>query len=201
MVKLIKIREVIVVEGRYDKIKLSSMIEGTILETNGFGIFNDKELLQNLRTMAEKVGLIILTDSDDAGFKIRRYLHGSIQKGKLIDVYIPELYGKEKRKLKPSAAGLLGVEGVSIAVLTEAFRNAGVMVENGEADTEPARPITKLDLFQMGLSGGADSKTKREELLRSYNLPGRISPNTIVNTLNAITTYEELKERVEKLFA
>ncbi len=194
--KLIEINEAVVVEGRYDKIKLSSVLKATIIETKGFGIYKNKPLMQTLRTLAKEVGLVILTDSDDAGFQIRRYLHSSINEGKLIDVYIPELHGKEKRKQKASAAGLLGVEGVSVEVIKEAFSKAGV--EFG-LKAAPIRPITKLDLYNLGLSGGDNSRELREKLLLSYNLPSKISANTMITALNSMTTFEEIEDRLNKI--
>lgn len=193
---MIKISQPIVVEGRYDKIKISSLVDATIIETGGFQIFRDKELLQTLRTLAKKTGLIILTDSDEAGFKIRRYITGSIKDGKITNVYIPELAGKEKRKIQPSAAGLLGVEGVSKEVILKAFEVAGITT----SITDNINPITKIDLFEVGLNGKPDSRLKREIVLKKLGLPGRISANSMVTIVNSLLSKEDFYKLVEDIF-
>ena len=152
---MIHIAQAIIVEGKYDKIKLSSILDAVILVTNGFHIFHDAEKMSLIRYYAKTTGVIILTDSDTAGFKIRHYLKGAVHEGKLYHVYIPDIYGKERRKDKPSAEGKLGVEGIDKKRLLEAFGKAGILAEEAPEKTDP---ITKLDLYELGLSGGADSK-------------------------------------------
>jgi len=194
---LIKISQPIVVEGKYDRIKLASVVDATIIETGGFRIFNNTEMLQTLRTLAHKTGIIILTDSDAAGFKIRNYLTGCIKGGKIINVYIPELAGKERRKIEPSAQGLLGVEGVDKEILLAALMKAGVSAQ----EVENPRPITKIDLYELGLNGQPDSRLRRERLLKKLDLPGRISTNAMLTILNSMITYEELVELTAHLGA
>lgn len=185
---MIKLSQPIVVEGKYDRIKLASVVDTTIIETGGFRIFHNQEMLQTLRTLAHKTGIIIMTDSDAAGFKIRNYLAGCIKGGKIINVYIPELAGKERRKPEPSAQGLLGVEGVDKEVILAALQKAGVNAQ----EIDNPRPITKLDLFELGLNGQPESRLKRERLLKKLDLPGRISANSMLTILNSMITYDEL---------
>jgi len=193
---MIKISQAIIVEGKYDKIKLSSIFDATIIETNGFRIFKNAEQLQMLRILAEKTGLIIVTDSDTAGFKIRRFIGSAIDKSKIINVYIPDIYGKEKRKIKPSAEGKLGVEGVNKDIILKAFENAGVIYAE---KNEKRREITKIDLFEDGLTGGQDSSIKREALLRQLNLPERLTTNSMLPILNTMLNYDEYKSIINKI--
>ncbi len=179
--------QVIVVEGKYDKIKLESVIDAPIVYTNGFGIFKDKEKLKLLRKMAAKSGIIVLTDSDPAGFMIRSHIAGAFPQEQVTHVYIPELLGREKRKKADSAAGLLGVEGVSTQVLLKAFAAAGVACSTTAA---PRRKITHTDLYAAGLSGGVDSAAKRKALLQKLDLPGGMSKNQMLTALNALLDYE-----------
>lgn len=197
MAEKIRLRQVVVVEGRYDKAKLSSVLDAVILTTNGYGIFKDKEQLALLRTLAEKHGLVILTDSDTAGFRIRRYLAGAVSKGRITHVYIPDILGKEKRKEKPSAEGKLGVEGVPVQLLREAFQKAGL----GEGSILPdcGRRITKLDLYEDGLSGGPRSGKLRQSLKKKLELPELLGVNALVEVLNSMLTYEEYREIIDRL--
>ncbi len=188
----------IVVEGKYDKIKLKSVIDGTILCTDGFRIYRDKELQQTLRALARKQGLAVLTDSDAAGFQIRSFLRSICGKEYIVDVYIPDLYGKERRKAHPSKEGKLGVEGVSQEVLCKAFADAGIGVEQVEA---PRDPITKLDLFTLGLSGSADSAAHRLALTKKLGLPEHLSTNALVTVLAALYTRQELYSLCGKPFS
>ena len=185
---MIQLSQAIVVEGRYDKAKLASIFDAVIIETGGFRIFKDKEKLQMLRAIAQRQGLVILTDSDAAGFKIRHYLGGSIPKEKLFHAYIPDLFGKEKRKAKPSAEGKLGVEGVPVQVILQALERAGVFARQTEV---PARRITKADFMELGLSGGAGSAEKRAALRRAVQLPEHLSANAMIEVLNCLMSYEE----------
>lgn len=184
---MIKIKQAVIVEGKYDKIKLSGIIDAPIIQTDGFGIFKDKELQQLIRMLAEKRGILVLTDSDSAGFKIRSFIGSTVDPKTIKHAYIPDIFGKEKRKTEPSKEGKLGVEGVSQEVIMQALANAGVLYENS---SEPERPITKTDLYNAGLTGGENSSEKRAALLRYYALPSRLSANSLVKVLNCITTYE-----------
>lgn len=192
------IREAIVVEGRYDKNTLSQVVEATILETSGFGIFKDHERLALLRRLAEKQGLIVLTDSDGAGFVIRNYLKGAVDPALVKQAYIPDRFGKERRKAAPGREGKLGVEGMPPDVLLEALRRAGAtFLEEGEGEGErppPRRKVTKADLYAAGYSGGEGSAQRRQELLKRLDLPQHLSPNALLEVLNALYGYEELKE-------
>ena len=186
---MIHIAQAIIVEGKYDKIKLSSILDAVILVTNGIHIFHDAEKMSLIRYYAKTTGVIILTDSDTAGFKIRHYLKGAVHEGKLYHVYIPDIYGKERRKDKPSAEGKLGVEGIDKKRLLEAFGKAGILAEEAPEKTDP---ITKLDLYELGLSGGADSKNRRKALQKKLGLPELLSAASLLEVLNTMMTREEL---------
>lgn len=185
-----RIREVIVVEGRYDKNTLSQVVDAHIIETSGFGIFNDKEKQRLLTKLAESRGLIVLTDSDGAGFVIRNFIKGCVDPKLVKHAYIPEIEGKERRKSKASKEGQLGVEGMRPQVLLDALKRARATFENSTAQDEK-NLITKADMFRMGLSGGAGSRAKREQLLRSLELPQKLSADALLDVLNAIMTREE----------
>ena len=187
-----RIREVIVVEGRYDKNALRQVVEATVLETGGFAVFNDKEKLAFLRRLAERRGVIILTDSDGAGFVIRNYLKGALPKDKVRQAYIPDVAGKERRKRRPGKEGKLGVEGMSPQVLLEVLRRAGATFEDGGDSAGPSgEPITKTDLFAAGLSGGTDSAARRRVLLRRLELPEHLTANAMVEALNLLMSRED----------
>ena len=187
----------IVVEGKYDKIKLGGLIDGVILCTGGFRIYKDKEMQQMLRALAKKQGLAVLTDSDAAGFQIRSFLRSICGKENIVDVYIPDLYGKEKRKQHPSREGKLGVEGIPEAGLLEALEKAGIGVREVQ---ERADPITKLDLFELGLSGGAQSAVRRAKLMKRLELPEHLSANALVTVLASLYSREELYRLCASLF-
>lgn len=189
---MIRIKQAVIVEGKYDKIKLSSIIDGVILTTNGFGIFKDKEMMAVLRRLAHTCGIVILTDSDSAGFLIRRHICGSIKGGKIYNAYIPDILGKEKRKTEASAEGKLGVEGMSPEIIRQALSRAGV--SDAEHTETAARKITKLDLYEDGFSGRADSKQRRLALLEKLDLPERLTTNAMLDVLNILLTFEEYKE-------
>ena len=189
---MVKIREVIVVEGRYDKNTLSQVVDATILETKGFGIFKDKAQLRLLRRAAQARGLIVLTDSDGAGFVIRNYLRGVLPPERVKHAYIPDVPGKERRKAAPGKEGKLGVEGMSPELLLEALRRAGATVE-GETAAPTRVRITKADLVELGLSGGVGSGEKRLTLLKKLGLPEHMSPNAMLQALNLLYTREELE--------
>ena len=196
---MLKIQEAIVVEGRYDKNTLSQVVDAVILETSGFGIFKDKEKLALLRRVGEKRGLILLTDSDGAGFVIRNYLKGALPKDQVKQAYIPDRPGKEKRKKHPGKEGKLGVEGMSPAVLEQALRQAGATILDGGDQVPKAPPLTKADLFAWGLSGGPGSKEKRQALLQALDLPAHLSPNAMLPVLSALYDRQALLETIKKL--
>ncbi len=191
---MVRVKEAIVVEGRYDKNTLSQVVDAVILETAGFGIFKDEERLHLLRRLAQERGLIVLTDSDGAGFVIRNYLKGAVDPSQVKHAYIPDQPGKEKRKRKPGKEGKLGVEGMSPRVLVEALRRGGATFL-GEAEAPSTRrPVTKADLFSAGLSGTPEASSRRAALLKALDLPERLSPNAMLEVLNALYGYEGLAE-------
>lgn len=183
---MLRIKEAIVVEGRYDKNTLSQLVDTVILETRGFGVFNNKETLKLLRKIAKARGLIILTDSDGAGFVIRNYLKGALPSGEVKHAYIPDIHGKERRKRCHSAEGKLGVEGMTPAVLEEALRRCGATFLEETAPEKAAEPpITKADLYLAGLIGEG-SKAARKRLLEALDLPEHLSSNALLPVLNAL---------------
>lgn len=190
---MIKIREAIVVEGRYDKNTLSQIVDAPILETSGFGIMKDKAQLHLLRQVAESRGLIVFTDSDGAGFVIRNFLKSAIPAAHLKHAYIPDIAGKEKRKTAPGKEGKLGVEGMSPQVIIDALRRAGATVE-GECSVRTTGNITKQDLMELGLSGGTDSAAKRRILLKKLELPEHMSSNAMLQALNLLMDLDALRE-------
>ena len=188
-----RIQEAIVVEGRYDKNALSQVVDALILETSGFGIFRDEERLALFRRLAAERGLIVLTDSDGAGFVIRNYLKGAVDPAQVKQAYIPDRPGKEKRKRRPGKEGKLGVEGMRPEVLLEALRRGGATFLTGEVpESGKGRSITKTDLYLAGLSGTPDAAERRRVLLRRLDLPERLSPNAMLQVLNALYDYETL---------
>ena len=186
-----KIKEVIVVEGRYDKNTLLQVVDATVVETGGFGVFNNKERLAFFRRLAAQRGLVLLTDSDGAGFVIRNFLKGAIPKEQLKQAYIPDIAGKEKRKRKAGKEGKLGVEGMTPEVILEALRRCGATFE-GEAQAAEQAAITKADLLDKGLIG-AGSVEKRQALLKELDLPGHLTANAMLEALNILLTREEFE--------
>ena len=195
---MIKIKEAIVVEGRYDKNTLAQIVDAPILETSGFGIFKDKKQMALLRQVAEKRGLIVFTDPDGAGFVIRNHIKSAIPGKFLKHAYIPDVMGKERRKRTPGKEGKLGVEGMKPDTIIEALRRAGATIEGQEAVA--ASQITKQDLMALGMSGGADASAKRLMLLKKLELPEHMSSNAMLQTLNLLYTLEELTELVKELW-
>lgn len=188
---MVRIREAIVVEGRYDKNTLSQIVDAPILETNGFGIFKDKKQLELLRKVAKARGLIVFTDSDGAGFVIRNHLKSAIDGRCLKHAYIPDIPGKERRKSAPGREGKLGVEGMSREIILEALRRAGATIEGEDAPTRNG--ITKQDLMELGLSGGTNSAERRRKLLQKLDLPEHMSANAMLQALNLLYSAEVLR--------
>lgn len=193
---MIKTDKLIIVEGKYDKIKLSSLIDAPILETNGFRIFKDKEKTALIKAAAEKNGVLIITDSDSAGFIIRNYLKGIIKEDRIYHAYIPKIPGKEKRKEKPSKEGTLGVEGIDEKTLLECIKKSGALCEDEKKKKDK---ISKADFYEIGLTGQADSARRRKALLKYLNMPEYISANAMIDYFNILYSKEELKEIVNKL--
>lgn len=194
-----RIKEVIVVEGRYDRNALAQVVDATVVETGGFSVFNNREKLAFLRRLAEKRGLILLTDPDGAGFVIRNYLKGAIPRQQVKQAYIPDVAGKERRKRRPGKEGKLGVEGMPPAVLEAALRQAGATVLGEDSAPPQAPPLTKADLYACGLSGGEGSREKRQKLLRKLDLPAHLSPNAMLPILSALYDRNALLEEMRNL--
>ncbi len=187
---MVKIRQAIVVEGKYDQNTLLQLVDATIFQTRGFGVMHDKALLELLRKAARTTGLIIFTDSDGAGFVIRNFLKGALPKEGVLHAYIPDIPGKEKRKRAPGKEGLLGVEGMTKEILLSALENAGADL-GGEAEKRPGDTITKFDLYTVGLSGKPDSASKRAAFLEKLRFPAHMSANALLDALNLLYTREE----------
>ena len=193
---MIKIKEAVIVEGKYDKIRLSSLLDTVIIETGGFGIFKDKQKQKMIRFLAEKRGIVIMTDSDSSGFKIRAFLNGITDTDNIKNVYIPDIYGKEKRKTERSSEGKIGVEGMKTEVILEALTKAGVLC--GENEKTESHSITHTDFFEDGISGGENSAEKRRKLAKKLSLPEKISSSSLLKIINSYMTYEEYKEAVNE---
>lgn len=192
---MIHIDGALVVEGKYDKIHLSAVVDCPIIVTNGFGVFKDPETKALIKWYATHGGITILTDSDSAGFKIRGYIKGMVPGGTVRNVYIPDIFGKERRKISPSAEGKLGVEGIDIQILKDAFEKAGVI----GTPKSSTRRIERIDLFEDGFFGGCNSSQKRARLLKSLDLPEKLSTSGLIDVLNTALTYEEYRSLVSKL--
>ena len=188
---MIKLNQLVIVEGKYDKITLENVIDAHIISTEGFCIFKNKEKCDMIRRIAEKNGVIIMTDSDSAGSMIRAYIKKIVGNSEIINVYVPALKGKEKRKNTPSKEGFLGVEGMSREIILQALQKSGVTQPQ---KIKAGRKITKTDLFCMGLSGNENSSQKREWLLENLDLPKKLSPNAMLDVLNDLYTYEQFLE-------
>jgi ribonuclease M5 len=184
------VKEVIVVEGRYDKNALSQVVDAVIIETSGFGIFNDRQKQKLLRKLAEERGLIILTDPDGAGFVIRNFIRGSVDPSLVKHAYVPDIAGKERRKATASKEGKLGVEGMRPQVLLDALVRAGATIDDISPDEKPQR-ITKTDMYKRGLSGGQGSREKRAALIKTLDLPEHLTADALLDVLNATMTREE----------
>lgn len=191
----IKIHEAVIVEGRYDKIKLSNIIDAFILETDGFSIFKDKKKLTFIKKLALERGIVVLTDSDHAGFMIRSHISSAVPKSRIKNVYIPDVFGKEKRKAAPSKEGKIGVEGMSTEVILNAFEKAGVTASKVACDN----PVTTADFFELGLTGGANSKEKRKALCAELDLPEFLSVSSLISCINNMMSKEEFAEKVKAM--
>lgn len=196
---MIKIDQAVIVEGKYDKIKLSQILDAVIIETDGFGVFKDREKQQFIRTIAQKKGIVVLTDSDSAGFVIRSFLSGIVPPEKITHVYIPDIFGKERRKDAPSKEGKLGVEGMTGEIILEAFKKAGIDGKNVVYDEAERRLVTKTDLFEDGICGKDNSLEKRKRLLAALSLPERMSANAMLKIINSYLTYDDYKKAVKEI--
>lgn len=192
---MIKIKEAVIVEGKYDKIKLANILDAFIIETNGFQIYKDKARRDFIKRLADERGIIVLTDSDHSGFQLRNYISMGIPRDKIKHLYIPDVYGKEKRKAEPSKEGKLGVEGIDDKVLIKLFENAAVEC----METESKAHLTNYDLFAAGISGGANSKEKRKKLLKKLNLPEFLSTNSLLTYLNSSVSRDAFFEIMNTL--
>lgn len=192
---MIKINEAVIVEGKYDKIKLSNILDALIIETNGFGIYKDKERRDFIRRLAKERGLIILTDSDHSGFQIRNFIANCAKGGSVKHLYIPDVYGKERRKEQPSKEGKLGVEGISDDILIKLFSDNGVEYEN----SQPRELITNYDLFGAGISGTPQASKKKKKLLKQLNLPEFLSTNSLLDCLNSMMSKSEFEALLKSL--
>ena len=192
---MIKIKEAVIVEGKYDKIKLSNILDTVIIETDGFAIFKDKEKQKLIRFLAEKRGIIIMTDSDSAGFKIRSFIKNITKSENVKNVYIPDVYGKEKRKTEASKEGKIGVEGMETQIIIDALKKACVGFEENRQNK--SEEITHTDFFEDGVSGGENSSALRKILAKSLDLPEKISSSALLKIINSYMTYEEYKTAVQ----
>ena len=198
---MIEIKEAVIVEGKYDKMRLKGILNSVIVETGGFRLFKDNEKLSLIKNLAEKQGIVILTDSDSAGFVIRNHLKSAVSPDKIKNAYIPTIQGKEKRKSKPSKEGLLGVEGIDEKELLLSLQRAGATIENSaETSDNNSKPkISKSDLYKLGLSGHDNSSILRKKLLKHLNLPEYITANALCELLSSLYSFEELKETVDTI--
>jgi len=195
---MIKLKQAVIVEGKYDKIKLSAIVDATIIETGGFRIFSNKETVQLIKTLAKTCGIIIMTDSDFAGFKIRNHLKDIVKDGEIYNAYLPDVVGKEKRKAKASKEGLLGVEGFSSEEILKSLENAGVL--GPKISDDITDKIEKYDLYVLGLSGTPNSQHKREIISNKLSIPVHLSPSSLLCVLNTLISKEELYDLVNNMF-
>lgn len=193
-----KIKEAVIVEGNYDKIKLSGFVDGIIITTHGFAVYTNADFIKTIQELAKKTGIVILTDSDSAGMRIRNFVKQTIREGIVKHAYIPDIRGKERRKRETSKEGLLGVEGMTEEIIIKALRDAGCEIDDTVSE-DKASAITKTDLYMLGLSGGKDSSELRQRLSKEINIPARISTNMLLDVLNRLCTYEELVEIVQRI--
>lgn len=193
------VKETIIVEGIYDKIKLSGFIDSLIFVTGGFSVMNNKATQKAICTLAEKNGIVILTDSDRAGIKIRNFVKQLVPKEKVKHAYVPEIHGKERRKTSYSKEGLLGVEGIDDEIVMKALRDCGCSIDGDSTRTEHRRKITKADFYALGLSGGEESSEKRSRLAKELGLPSKLSANMLLDSVNLLLDMEELKKMLAEI--
>ncbi len=194
-----RVKETIIVEGTYDKIKLSGFIDGIILTTSGFAVFKNGALRESIKELAERTGIVILTDSDAAGFKIRNFIKQSVPEKYIKHAYIPDISGKEKRKREPGKEGLLGVEGMSEEIIIDALKKAGCTIDGSSAAPKADRAVTKADLMKYGLAGSGSSAEKRRAFAHKLKLPARLSSNMLLDIINRLLTFEEFKRLAEEI--
>lgn len=195
---MIKIKQAVIVEGKYDKIKLESILDTVIIATDGFGIFKDREKQLFIRILAKKRGILVLTDSDSAGFVIRSFLSSIVPPESVTHVYIPDVFGKEKRKAEPSKEGKLGVEGVSTKIILDALKKAGITASDLPNEAE-RRLVTKTDLYEDGICGKSNSLSKRQRLLKDLGLPEKTSANSMLKIINTFLSYDDYKQAVKNI--
>ena len=193
--KKISIEQAVIVEGKYDKIKLSTLLDGVIITTDGFRIFKDKEMSELIRRYAESSGIVILTDSDSAGFRIRSHIKSICPNGKIVNLYIPDILGKERRKSEPSKEGKLGVEGMEASLLADLFDRAGITSDKPRCDD----PVTPEELYELGLSGHPDSSSLRQKTALALGLPERMTAKGLIDAVNTLYSREELYKTVKSL--
>lgn len=194
-----RVKETIIVEGVYDKIKLSGFIDSMIFTTQGFAIFNNKHAQQSVKTLAEKNGIVILTDSDAAGIKIRNFVKQLVPAEKVKHAYIPEISGKERRKTKFSKEGFLGVEGISDEIILNALKKSGCTIDGTPDKIKNSKKVTKTDFFRLGLTGGENSAETRKKLALALGLPSKLSANMLLDAVNQMITPEELSKLLENI--
>lgn len=193
------VKEVIIVEGIYDKIKLSGFIESPVFAVGGFRIFKDTDTQNAIKTFAKETGIVILTDSDSAGLKIRAFIKQLIKNGTVFDAFVPEIYGKERRKAVGGKEGLLGVEGIDENVIIDAIKKSGAEVLGKSAKKKMAEPVTKADFYKIGISGGENSAKIRKKLLSELGLPTKMSANMLISVIDRLLNREELYALVDKI--
>lgn len=194
---MIKLDKPVIVEGKYDKIRLSDFLDAVIIETDGFRIFSDKEKRAFIRNLAKTKGIIVMTDSDSAGFRIRNFIRNIASDGEVINVYIPDVFGKEKRKTEPSKEGKLGVEGLSREIITDALTKAGVF--HSETEKTETRQVTVTDLFEDGFTGSDNAHKRKEKLLKKLSLPSRMSNSQLLKLINTFMSYEDYKKAADEI--
>ena len=194
-----RVKEAIIVEGVYDKIKLSRFIDAPILTTGGFSVYRRKDAIATIQRLAETTGIVILTDSDSAGFRIRSFIKQSIQGGRVLHAYVPDIHGKEKRKRVPGKEGLLGVEGMKEEIILDALIKSGATVDGTSTEPKRARAITKADMMKAGLSGGAGSRELRTRLCEELGIPMKISANMLLDMLNRLLDYDEFIRMTDEI--
>lgn len=193
-----KIKEAVIVEGIYDKNRLEGFLDGIILTTHGFAVYSNDDFIKTIQSLAEKTGIVILTDSDSAGIRIRNFIKQKVPQSQVKHAYTPDIEGKERRKRTASAEGLLGVEGMKEEVIIKALRDAGCTID-GENEDKADSGITKADLYSLGLTGGAGAKERRAEVAKILGIPAKLSSNMMLDVLNRLTTFDELVEIVQKI--